>query len=146
MRAIVAIHLHHSAGSELDDPATVAAHAIGRGIGITHDPYHYHVWRQADGGELGVSRWIVSEGRDIGEDPASVRGHNAGAIAVCVHGRYDVAPLPGYAQELLVDLLVELRARYGLPVAAIVGHGEIAATACPGYDPEVIRSAVRARG
>lgn len=146
MRAIRAIHLHHSAGSELDTPEYVARAAVDRGIGITHDPYHFHIWRRSDGGSLGEDRWCVSPGRAIEEDPASSAGNNAGAVAVCVHGRWDGRPLPRWALGRLVGLLVELCRRYGLGVADIHGHRELpgAATLCPGYDPGMVRAEVAA--
>ena len=145
MRRIVAIHLHHSAGSELDDPETVARYAVDRNVGITHDPYHFHVWRRSDGGQLGEDRWTVSPGRDIAEDPASIKGHNAGAIAVCVHGRWDGVPLPIWARDRLVALVKGLCAQYGLTAADVYGHREITgSTLCPGYDCEEIRRLVAA--
>lgn len=148
-RRIDAIHLHHSAGSELDTPDTVARYAVDRGIGITHDPYNWHVWRQADlpGQADGVNRWTVSPGRDPDEVPASAKGHNASALAVCVHGDYSRGPLPVWAFEALVDLVAWLCRSLGLTADDVHGHRELGAeaTLCPGYDPEVVRTAVRAR-
>jgi hypothetical protein len=143
VRKITAIHLHHSAGSELDTPADVAHYAVERNVGISHDPYHYHVWRMADGGELGANRWTISPGRAIEEEPASIKGHNTGAIAVCVHGRWDGVPLPRWARDRLVGLVRDLCARYGVPVEAVRGHREVSAgTLCPGYDCAEIRRLV----
>ncbi len=143
VRRITAIHLHHSAGSELDDPATVARYAVERNVGITHDPYHYHVWRRSDGGQLGEDRWVVSPGRDIDEDPASIKGHNTGAIAVCVHGRWDGVPLPIWARDRLVALVKGLCAQYELTATDVYGHREVTRTTlCPGYDCGEIRRLV----
>lgn len=147
MRLITAIHLHHSAGSELDSPEAVAQFAVARGVGITHDPYHFHIWRPADSlAAEGVNLWVVSAGRNLEEIPASDHGHNTGAIAVCVHGNYHLTPLPLFALTRLAGCVAELCQRFGLGVEAIRGHRELpgAATLCPGYDPDVVRDLVRA--
>lgn len=148
MRSITAIHLHHSAGSELDTPAEVARYAVERGTGITHDPYHFHVWRPADNGAAeGINLWRVDVGRSLEEQPASERGHNVGAVAVCVHGNYHAGPLPAFALARLVECVAQLCQRFRLGPAQVFGHRELpgAATLCPGYDPEVVRAAVAAR-
>lgn len=147
MRPITAIHLHHSAGSELDSPDAVARFAVARGVGITHDPYHFHIWRPADSvAAEGVNLWIVSAGRSLEEIPASDHGHNEGAVAVCVHGNYHAGPLPTFALDRLAGCVAELCRRFGLGVEAVFGHRELpgAKTLCPGYDPEVVRRAVQA--
>lgn len=147
MRPITAIHLHHTTSSELATPAQVADYAVGRKVGITHDPYHFHVWRPPDSGpDLGVNLWRVSVGRHLNEIPASDRGHNEGAIAISVHGNYHAEPLPTFALVRLVECVAGLCRRFGLSADHVVGHRELpgASTLCPGYDPEVVRAAVRA--
>lgn len=145
-RAIVRVQVHHTAGSELDTPEQVERYAMGRGIGFVCDPYHVHIWRGPDVGELGVSPWRVSWGRDPALDPAGSEGENTGAIAVVVHGDYSRGPLPVWAEDRLVDVLAWVCRSADLDERAIWGHRELPgeATACPGVDMGPIRSAVRA--
>ena len=148
-RTITQVHLHHSAGSELDTPETVARYSVERDIGITHDPYNFHVHRLPDlpNQPDNVNRWTVSPGRDPDEVPASAHGHNPHAIAVCVHGDYTRGPLPVWALEALVETVAWLCRSLGLGAEDVYGHRELGAeaTACPGYDPAVVRAAVKAR-
>ena len=144
MRPLTRIVLHHTAGSELDTPEMAAKYAVDRKVGITHDPYHWHIWRGPDQG-VGVNAWRVDAGRDMSEIPASSHGENEGTISVTVHGDWSKSPLPIWARDLLVSTVAGLCTGYGIDARQIFGHREMVGeqTACPGYDPEVIRQGVR---
>lgn len=144
-RKIRQVHLHHSAGSELDSPDKVASYAVERDIGISHDPYHMHIWRPADSGvPEGANQWVQTWGRDFEEVPASDQGHNTGAFAICVHGNYHETPLPTFALDRLVEAVRWVLDGTGLGASDVYGHRELpgAATLCPGYDPAVVRAAL----
>lgn len=142
-RPIALVQVHHTAGSELDTPEQVEAHALARGVGFREDPYQIHIWRGPDQG-VGINAWLISWGRDPEEVPAGVDGHNGAAIAVAVHGDYSKGPLPGYARERLIEVLRWLLASLSLGVDAVRGHGEIEPTLCPGFDMDEIRGALHA--
>jgi N-acetylmuramoyl-L-alanine amidase len=80
---------------------------------------------------------IVESGRPITERGAHTRGHNHNTIGVCYIGGTDQS---GKAmdtrtpaqKEKMRQLLSELLAVY--PGANIVGHRDLAATACPSFD------------
>lgn len=151
-RVVRAIHLHHEGGGdELDEAEDIERAALGRGVGFARIPYHIVVRRGPDelgpdgAPVLGVNLWRAEQGRPFAEVPASIRGHNEGAVAVVVAGAWHELPLPRYAEDVLVAVCEWLCDGLELPAAAIVGHRELAPTLCPGYDPEAIRRRVRAR-
>ena len=140
VRRIDLVQVHHTAGSELDTPAQVEQHAMGRGVGFREDPYHIHVWRGPDQG-LGVNAWRVSWGRDPERAAAGSEGENAHGIAVVVHGDYSRGPLPTWARDRLIDALVWVCQSCALGVLDVWGHRELPgeATLCPGFDMFEIR-------
>lgn len=82
----------------------------------------------------------VEQGRLESVTGAHVRGHNTGNIGVCWAGGLDRASGPNVgvknmteAQErALVGLLREIKERH--PRAEILGHRDLVATQCPGFD------------
>lgn len=151
-RVVTEIHLHHEGGGdELDSAEDIERAALSRGVGFASMPYHIVVRRGSDelgpdgAPVLGVNLWRAVQGRPLDQQPASVKGRNAHAVAVVVAGAWHEAPLPRYAEDVLVAVCEWLCESLGLPAAAIVGHRELAPTLCPGYDPEAIRRRVRAR-
>lgn len=103
-------------------------------------------------GSLGPDRTppVLAKGSHVG-------GHNTGNIGVNVLGCFgakgerDCGDVPsGEALTALTNLLAALCAAYGVSPSGIVGHRDLAPTACPGdrlYTKlEGIRQALRERG
>lgn len=147
-RTITAIHLHHDGGgTELDDAQAIEEDALSRtDQRFVCIPYHLVVFRPDVGrvDALGINHWQVVEGRPLSATPASIKGHNTGAVAIVVAGRWDRDPLPLYALERLAEVCAWVCRAAGLGADAIFGHRELASTLCPGYDPALVRDAVRA--
>ena len=148
-RTITAIHLHHDGGgTELDDARDVEEDALSRtDERFAAIPYNIVIYRPLapDPPTLGVNYWIAVEGRPLEVMPASIGGHNTGAVAIVVAGRWDRDPLPLFALERIAEVCVWVCRAAGLGAEAIFGHRELANTLCPGYDPELVRQAVRDR-
>ena len=53
-------------------------------------------------------------------------------IAIVLVGNFEEHPVPPLQREALLNLLVRLSDRYGIPPERIVGHREVWPTACPG--------------
>ena len=91
-----------------------------------------------------------------GRDPA-MAGDTAtdydpdGHLLICCEGNFDVQPLPGAQLAALETVLAWAAAAYGVGVDTIAGHGDYAATSCPGdavrrlIEDGSLRRAVRAR-
>ena len=65
----------------------------------------------------------------------AVRGHpefNTDGIGICLIGHFDREQPTAAQRASLKSLVVALAARYRIPLANIVGHGELKNTACPG--------------
>lgn len=80
---------------------------------------------------------ILEVGRPITEQGAHVRGHNHNTIGVCYIGGTDAQGKPkdtrtAAQKATLKQLLSELKAVY--KDAEVVGHRDLAATACPSFD------------
>lgn len=145
-RVITAIHVHHEGGgTELHGSEDVERMALSReDQHFAQIPYHVVICRPVtalDGLDAPTdgSLWCAQEGRPLGMDPASVRGHNAGAVAVVLAGRWDQEPLPEWGWAKVVEVCRWLLAATGLPVEAVRGHCEMAPTLCPGIDPAELR-------
>lgn len=151
-RAITAIHLHHEGGgSELDDVDRIEEVALSReDQHFARIPYHLVIFRPAAAADdlpvpLEENHWTIEAGRPLRLMPASVRGHNVGAVAIVVAGRWDRQPLPRWALDRLVEACVWIAVAAGLSADDIHGHRELAPTLCPGYSPSAVRVAVSAR-
>jgi N-acetylmuramoyl-L-alanine amidase len=83
---------------------------------------------------------VVEAGRPEHVTGAHVANRNTGTIGVCWAGGLDRASGPNVGvknmtpvqERALVSLLREIKARH--PQAEIVGHKDLAATLCPGFD------------
>jgi len=82
--------------------------------------YHYYV--RKDG--------TIYRGRPEDTVGAHVYGYNSVSIGVCAEGDYTKETMPAPQKEALILLVKDLKKRY--PNARIVGHKDLAATACPG--------------
>jgi len=75
----------------------------------------------------------VFEGRDLRYQGAHAGGNNnLRNIGVCLLGNFERSRPSAEAMAALEDLLVELRREHGITRGALVGHGELKSTACPG--------------
>lgn len=129
-RHIRRIVMHYSATYPHQDIGAAEIDKWHRDRGFAQIGYH-HVIRR-DG--------TVEPGRPEGVQGAHVRGHNAGAIGICLVGGIDRATGPDVGvdnrtpaqKRAAVALIRDILTRH--PDAEIVGHRDLAATQCPGYD------------
>lgn len=150
-REIREVHLHHEGGGDeldaVDDIERVALSRVDQRF--SRIPYHLIVRRPVVEGDeapepLAVNPWVVEEGRPLAMVPASIRGRNDHAVAIVVAGHWHDQPLPRWAFDRLVEAVVAVCRASGLEWTDVYGHGELAATLCPGYDVGAVREAVQA--
>ena len=67
---------------------------------------------------------IIQRGRPEAEVGAHALGFNAQSVGICIVGTYDVMPLEDDKRELLYWLIRDIRGRYSIPTAHIIGHRE----------------------
>ena len=128
MRQIRRIVVHHAAAAT--DFESMRRHHI-EDRGWTDIGYHYVV----------EDRGKVRLGRPVHREGAHVVGHNEGTIGVCV--AVDARrPVRRRAMRALVRVVADLVRQYGLTVADVVGHGELAATLCPCMDMDELRARI----
>lgn len=130
MRDIDTIVVHYSATYE-DQNLTVAdIRRMHLARNFNDVGYHWVVGR--DG--------TVWKGRDEATIGAHVVGHNTKSIGICGIGGLNRATGPNKGvknwtpvqEAAILKLLDEVSARY--PRAKVVGHKDLAATQCPGFD------------
>lgn len=130
MRQIKKIVVHYSATYEDQDLGVDDIRSMHKKRGFNDVGYHYVVKR--DG--------TVQKGRPESVVGAHVAGKNSDSIGVCGIGGLNRATGPNVgvknwtpAQEAaILTLLKDLKRRY--PGADVVGHRDLAATLCPGFD------------
>lgn len=81
----------------------------------------------------------VGTGRPIEKVGAHTRGQNTGTIGICLIGGYGSAADDQFnenftlgQQEALLDLIADLRRKYGN--LTLAGHNNFASKACPGFN------------
>lgn len=143
-RKVWKIHVHHSSG---DDGSVDAFRTYHKSLGWADIGYHFVVGN-GHGQELG----LILPGRDISWTPASVAGHNTGAIAICTVGNYEEYGVPQKAWDACVAKVAELCKTYSIPVdrsgdTGVFGHKEQGNSDCPGknWDMDKFRSEVKAK-
>ena len=130
MRKITKIVQHYSATYPDQDIGRAEIDHWHRRRGFNGIGYHYVIRR--DG--------TVERGRSESQVGAHVAGHNADSIGICLVGGLERATGPNVGIDnrttaqirAQVELTRELLARY--PGAEVIGHRDLAATQCPGYD------------
>lgn len=130
MRAIRKIVHHYSATYPDQDIGVAEIREMHRKRGWRDVGYHYVIRR--DG--------TIERGRPESEVGAHVSGHNADSIGICCIGGIERATGPNVGvdnrtaaqREAAARLTRELLTRY--PGADVVGHRDLAATQCPGFD------------
>jgi N-acetylmuramoyl-L-alanine amidase len=73
----------------------------------------------------------VQKGRDEDKVGAHCKGHNSGSIGICLSGEGEKTPEQLQALEIL---LIDICSRHELEKKDILGHSDLAATECPGFD------------
>jgi N-acetylmuramoyl-L-alanine amidase len=73
----------------------------------------------------------VQKGRDEDKVGAHCKGHNSGSIGICLSGEGEKTPEQLQALEIL---LIDICSRHELEKKDILGHFDLAATSCPGFD------------
>lgn len=129
MRRIDYIVVHSSASPEGREDTIEDIDRWHRARGMRGVGYHYVI--ELDG--------VVFEGRPLSMQGAHVRGWNAHSIGICYIGGTDNTRQRNAKdtrtpeqKRSLEYLLTDLKTMF--PDAEIVGHGNLAATACPSFD------------
>lgn len=133
-RVIDLIVVHHSVSATTTTPEQIAAWHKARGFRAPG--YHYLIRED----ERGV--WQVIELRRADDVGAHCEGHNAHSIGICVAGDYTRIPLSEGARSALLGALTWGCRAFNLSSAQVKGHGELSATACPGFAMAPIREAL----
>lgn len=124
------IVVHYSATYSDQNTTAADIDRMHRERGFDKIGYHYFIRR--DG--------TVERGRKETEIGAHVGGQNTGKIGVCWAGGLERATGPNVGVDnrtpaqtnSLISLIKDLLTRY--PGAKVVGHKDLAATQCPGFD------------
>ena len=116
--------LHHAGGAPGEDPSAAEIDAIHRGLCWTGIGYHYLI--RKDGS--------VEKGRPGPMVGAHVEGVNARSVGIALCGNFCEEEPTAAQIESCSMLLSVLAASFDVPISAahIVGHRDLAATACPG--------------
>lgn len=113
------IVLHHAAASNCTVQDVHRWHLNNGWLGIG---YHYFV------DKLGK----IFRGRPEDVWGAHAEGYNDVSIGICAEGDYTKDTMPKAQLDSLVELSADVYSRY--PNAKIVGHYDLNATLCPGYN------------
>ncbi len=118
------IVLHHTGGAAGEDPSAAEIDAIHRGQRWLGVGYHYLI--RKDG--------TVERGRPAPVVGAHTAGVNARSVGVALCGNFCEEEPTAAQVESCAMLLAVLASAYDVPMDAehIVGHRDLAATACPG--------------
>lgn len=130
MRKIDTIVLHYSATYADQDIGEKEIRAMHKARGFRTTGYHYVIRRNG----------VVEVGRPEVEVGAHVSGYNSNSIGICCIGGLERATGPNKGVDNRTDaqkastikLVKELLAKY--PGAKLVGHRDLGATQCPGFD------------
>ena len=139
------IIIHHSASA----PQHTTREAVDewhRDRGFREIGYHYLITHIK--GET-----KVEIGRNEDENGAHCIGQNTRSIGICVAGSFEnpdgtntdpLSVIPETQWNALVNLCVDICSRYEIAPDRVMGHKETgAATLCPGFDVEPLRTILR---
>jgi hypothetical protein len=152
---VAAIVIHHTHGLNADpDPARTIReihrfHTIDRGWGDIGYNFLIDSAGAIYEGRTNERGGDVCAGEDAsgrGVVGAHARTKNRGSIGIALLGTYDDVRPTDAAVDALRDLVAGLAVRHGLDVAAadsILGHGDVAATTCPGWGVRQILGQLR---
>lgn len=142
VREIRQIVLHHSVSTF---GTALMIDSWHRDRGWSEIGYHYVI---RNGYETARSIYnakqdgFVEDGRDVATVGAHVWGQNAHSIGICLIGDGAFTEMQFLRTLLFVQSLLE---EYGLSVKDVAGHGELAATECPGFTMSLFRAALYLR-
>lgn len=133
MAKITHIVVHYSATFEDQNLTRDDIDAMHKARGWRKVGYHYVIRRSG----------LVEVGRPEHEIGAHVGGQNSGKIGICCIGGLNRATGPNKGVdnrtpeqiESLIALIRDIKNRH--PNAVVVGHRDLAATQCPGFDARV---------
>jgi len=133
-RKITAIHFHHTAGYPWDTAEDIDREHKKRTY--TDSNGHTRYWSGIGYHFPVLKNGIIQVGRNINKTPASVTGHNTGAVAMVMTGNFSVKPMPhrldpqARAAGLLAAFLI---LKFDVP---FLFHRDLASTECPGKNME----------
>ena len=130
MREVNSIHIHHS-GTDYAHHDYVA---FIRKIHVKQNG-----WR-----DVGYNYFINQKGhlficRPINQSPASIKGHNFGAIAICVSG---ASGINDDQKSTLIKLCRNLVSIFNIDEKNILRHKDLADTLCPNFDINFLKKAI----
>jgi len=133
MRRIKGIIVHHSAGPDAWTYEDIDRVHWARGF----EGCGYHFIVEASG--------RIRMGRRLDLMGAHASRHNEGTIGVCFIGSFEGGlSVPDAQWAAGVSLVRDLCRQFEIGAADVLGHKETKATACPGFEPEAFRAALRA--
>lgn len=151
-----AIIVHHTFSEWGDVKVLRKWHTDPKPQGSGHDDVGYHKiicngfptynsWREGKRDPFWDGR--VQQGRADNIQGAQCPGWNARSLGVCLIGNFMVGPPTDKQWHTLVDVCARLCRRYQLGPEAVLGHGELHPTACPGTSLSMdhLRSEIGAR-
>lgn len=127
MRVVSLIHLHHTGGY----PNALLLDSAER-IDLVHKRREPKPFSQIGYHFVVLKNGLIQLGRPLEKQPASIKGHNMGAIAVVIVGNFSREKPPGFednqarAAGLLIAHLMDCF------IVDLAFHKELAATECPG--------------
>lgn len=129
MRDIDTIFVHYTATPPTMDVSMATIRQWHKRRGFNREGYHFLVRRNL----------TVEEGRPLSMVGAHVRGHNSNSIGIAWEGGVEPGdPNTGLAnfapgqEQLLIETIRKLQKQF--PHAKVLGHRDVAATQCPGFD------------
>ena len=133
---VTKVTIHHSGDGKAFLPASAADVARHLQIvlqahlqrGMIDIGYHFAVDPQ---GRVWQCRSLNYEGQHVRMSANGVHNneHNVGVVAL---GDFNVQAVPAAQLNRLLELVRQIRAKFGLKPAAVLMHGEIVQTDCPG--------------
>jgi N-acetylmuramoyl-L-alanine amidase len=115
----IVVHTAAAAGRNVDAREIDRWHKANgwKGIG-----YHYVILndrhdRKPDG--------TLEPGRPITEQGAHVKGMNHMSVGICCVGNGDWEPFTPKQMDTLVELIEQLRGKFGVPVENVIGHRDV---------------------
>lgn len=130
MRDISQIVMHYSATYPDQDIGVAEIDLMHRQRGFAGVGYHYIIRRDGR----------IEPGRHEATQGAHVAGQNAHTIGICCIGGIErqTGPNVGVDNRTPEQIAAQIRLTQGLlaryPGAIVLGHKDLAATQCPGYD------------
>lgn len=126
-RKINQIHIHHTWKPDKKDykgEETIRAiwRYHTRQNGWIDIGYHFEV--DPDG--------TIWDGRPLDINPASIKGHNKGAVAIAIIGNFDEEQLVSPQREAVIKLIMTIQDVLGLTNEDIIFHREYSSKTCPG--------------